>query len=758
MSEKPMVPIRVALVGAEFEENLSLRYLRGALERAGYAVTQIAFNTADDLERAVAELAASGASLAGFSMVFTCRAREFADLARRARALGWRGTLVAGGHFAAFHAEDLLRDESAFDAVALGEGELVMTALAARGGDPAGVDGLVRRTADGRILRRPAAPPPDLDELPWPARRTPPDAYLGLPMANVLGSRGCEHACAFCSIAAWSRLCGGPRVRRRNPERLADELADLYRRGYRLFNFHDDNFLLPEPEATRDRVRALFAALRRRGVGRLGFAIKARPDEVDPALFAALYRRGLFRVFLGIEAGSPAALRRLGRGQTLDDNERALALLARLDLQVCFNLLMFDPDSTLEDARAHIAFLRAHANRPLNFCRTEVYAGTPLEARLRRAGRLEGDYWGRTYRIADPRTQTAFELMHHGLYARHHGVNNVHHLAMRVDFERQVRRRFYGEPRGLRDRVREYVRGVNLASAGFLDDLLDRAAEGPLSPAARAAAARELAARAAARNEADWRAGWALLADIRAVKSGAARPARSAGLKWAASLAVAAGIAADGRTQMTEMAPIPPREQPRPGEPVPPDATGLSQAVLFALAPRLETAAAVAVLVRLDADGHPADADVCEAGKAAAPPTLSDEQKQAVERHLARLGDSDFRIRARAAAELRALGAGVVPRLREAAAAATDPEIRGACTELANGLNHSLLFPRREEALAAIRAVTVAVPSQAGRWVLFSFGAEEIAMASGRGVEVGGLQICEMIAEPVPEFPPAPRD
>jgi len=42
-------------------------------------------------------------------------------------------------------------------------------------------------------------------------------------------------------------------------------------------------------------------------------------------------------------------------------------------------MLLLNPDSTLEDFRANVAFLRGHCGNPMNFCRTEIYAGTPLE-------------------------------------------------------------------------------------------------------------------------------------------------------------------------------------------------------------------------------------------------------------------------------------------------------------------------------------------------------------------------------------------
>lgn len=466
--------MRIALVGAELEEGLAVRYIWGALRQAGHEVLQVVFNRERDIDEAARKIALSGADIAGFSMVFTYRAREFARLAQAAREYGYSGHIVAGGHFAAFNAERLLSDISALDSIACGEGEEIMCDLAANGGDPTGVAGLVWRRGDGSIVRNdPAVKPPELDSLPLPVRKTPFDSYLGLPIANMLSSRGCTHSCAFCSISAWHRMCGGKRYRMRSPELVADEMADLYSQGVRIFNFHDDNFILDDKAATFERLKALKKGLDTRGVGRIAFAIKARPDYVEEDLFAYLKSMGLFRVFLGIEAGSPRSLKDLHRGQTREQNEQALEIVNRLDIHTCFNLLLLNPDSTEEDFKVNVAFLRTHPGNPMNFCRTEIYAGTPLEKKLRREGRLLGDYWGYDYRIADPRAQKTFENIFAHFTGRSYSDDCVHHLTMDLDYEYQLLAHFHGPIPALRARVKNFVKAVNVNTCDHLDNIMD---------------------------------------------------------------------------------------------------------------------------------------------------------------------------------------------------------------------------------------------------------------------------------------------
>lgn len=703
------------LVGAECEESLPLRYLQASLDAAGFGVTILSFNDESDMEPVAAALAESDAPLAGFSMVFTARATQFARLARRARELGYSGHIVAGGHFAAFNAESLLRDEPSIDSVAIGEGERLIVDLAARLDSPGTVSGLVWRDADGAVIRNPVTGPAgDLDVLSPPVRMTPPDTYLGLPIANMLSSRGCTHACFFCSIAAWHRLCGGACWRARSVESVAAEMANLYARGYRLFNFHDDNFLPGDTSQNLERVSSFHAALTTRRVNPIGFAIKSRPDAVETGVFRLLKEMGLFRVFLGIEAGTAESLRNLGRRQTVAQNTRALDLLNELDLHVCYNLLLFNPDSTLEDVRANVAFMADHPVNPMNFCRTEVYSGTPLEAKLRRAGRLEGSYWGYGYHIRDPRAQLAFELMHRWMFDRHHSDENIHHLTMRVDYECQLLTDFFSCPEPLRRRSKAFVRDVNLSSAGFLMRLIDMADCGTEPDAGTLAAFRSDLAR-----DTGWRTkeACAILGEIRRI---ATRHQRAecqpfARLGVAASLLLAAGTSAMGQHMSERVAvplnqPVPPAA-PRPSadasvpaktQPVQPpdgDATRIQPYVrplAQIIAQHVEEPADVDVELWLGDRGEITFAAVYRAGKGkdAVRGALTKEDKAKAEKLLAQLGATKFTEREKATRDLQALGSSVVTVIKEYRGLQTDPEVIQRCDQIIKAID--IIAPVKE--------------------------------------------------------------
>ena len=386
--------MRIALVGPELEENLALRYLHAALLEAGHEALIFNFASPADALAIADHILTYAPDIVGLSMVFTGRAREFARLAEQLRQLGYSGHITAGGHFASFHDEPLLADVPAIDSIVHGEGEEALVDLARNLADPAGVPGITYRKHATVVHTAHRTVHTVLDDLPWPTRTPPFHTYLGIPIANMLSSRGCFGRCNFCSIAAWHKKTGGPRLRQRTPQAVAEEMAMLYHiHGVRIFNFHDDNFFLPSREENIERFRSITSALNAEGVGHIAIQIKARPDSIDEEVVAALRELGLFRVFLGVESNAVAGLRTLGRGIRREQNHAALRILEDAGVHTSFNLLMFDPETTLQDLTDNVDFLDAYARFPLNFGRVEAYTGTPLAIRSRHRpshGRLLG--------------------------------------------------------------------------------------------------------------------------------------------------------------------------------------------------------------------------------------------------------------------------------------------------------------------------------------------------------------------------------
>lgn len=453
-----MQTLTVVLIGAEYEENLALRYLSASVTRAGFATEIVPFNSASDLDEVVARTLAAAPVVVGISVPFQLRARELLSLAPELRRRGFTGHICAGGHFATFEYENILRDFPAVDSIVRHEGEQPFTWIC-----ETVRDGLPVRAGSGIVVRTgadidvgPAHPLPSLDDLPFPDRRGTPRSVFGVGSAPLVGSRGCYADCSFCCIYAYADNARGARYRRRSPESVVDEMVELYYgRDVRLFVFHDDNFFLPTVAPNIERYERFAKLLREKKMTDIGMVIKCRPNDVDRELFALLKSMGLIRAYVGIETNSDEGIVSLNRRISSEDNRRAMQILRELEIYNSFNVLIFDPEATLDGVSRNLDFLDEHADIPFNFCRAEVYAGTPLKRILESQGRLVGDYLGWDYAMRDPRVELLFRMMVAAFHRRNFDADGVHNLNMGIRFDLEAVRRFYPKvwSRSLHDRA-----------------------------------------------------------------------------------------------------------------------------------------------------------------------------------------------------------------------------------------------------------------------------------------------------------------
>lgn len=475
--------MRVLLVGAELEENLATRYLAACLERHGHCVEVASFGAMSDSTKVMSAARTLSPDLVGLSITFQRRAHEFGVLADRLRADGFRGHITCGGHFPTFAYRELLDQYHSIDTAVRHEGERTITELGdwiQAGADRErieAVDGVAYRSRDGALrATRARALVTDLDALPFPKRLGEPQVHLGIPTAFVVGSRGCYGHCAFCCIHAYVTDAAGPRYRTRSAQNVAEEIAELRRtRGARMFVFHDDDFFTRDRGRDLARVTALRDQIHKRGVRDIALVVKARPDDIDAHILAVLREIGLLRIYLGIEAGCSQGLKTLGRGVDMATNRRALGLLRTLDVYTCYNLLIFDPDSTLASLRSSLGFWREHADVPMNFCRVEVYVGTPLMRRLAREGRLIGDVFGWDYEISSPAAERALRIFAQAFLDRNFRCDGLMNSNLGLGYHLHLLRHFYpnGYSTAIRGHVMEVIRRVNLDCIERMERILD---------------------------------------------------------------------------------------------------------------------------------------------------------------------------------------------------------------------------------------------------------------------------------------------
>jgi anaerobic magnesium-protoporphyrin IX monomethyl ester cyclase len=443
----------IALVGPEYEENLSLRYIASSLTAAGFSAEILAFNRDLDLPGIVAAIVgAKEPPLAvGLSLAFQWRAKDFLALAIALREAGYAGHVTAGGHFATFASKEILRDFPELDTICRQEAEdtLVSLGRALAAGEPYDtIAGLALRDARGEIVLTAQPALPDLARLPWPDRRGEPASCFGHAISPVVGSRGCYANCTFCCIAAWHEESQpGKRYRLREVDDIADEMVTMQReRGIEIFVFHDDNFFVPGHKKNVERFNALADALAARGIGRFATVVKARPTDADPVVFRILKERlHCIRVYIGVETDADQGLVTLGRWASSRANHQAIDLVRRLELFTCFNMLIFDPDTTVKSIETNLAFIKDAGDFPFNFGRVELYAGTPLLGRMQLEKRCWGDYMQWDYALGSPEVERIFELSMACFRERNFGEGALANRIMGTRFDIEVARHFHPE-------------------------------------------------------------------------------------------------------------------------------------------------------------------------------------------------------------------------------------------------------------------------------------------------------------------------
>ena len=478
--------MRVVVVGADFEENLGLGLIAASLEAVRHRVDIVAFQDAAHADQVVKKILARKPSMVGLSIQFQHRAHEFLNLAQRLRAHGFRGHLTCGGQFPTLAWQEVLDNHTAIDSIVLHEGEHTVVQLADAVDKRKSlheIPGLAVRDEKRRARRTAGRPlPADLDRLPFPKRYRPHTSHVGVPFIPVSGSRGCWGSCSYCSITSFYRDArkhgGGRLLRLRSPRNIAAEMALLWHGagGPSVFCFHDDNFLLPRPEDTLRRVTEIRSHLDTFGVGKIGLIGKCRPETLTSELAKELRALGVVRLYIGVENASQGGSDHLRRRTQTASVRPALQAARDAGIFACYNLLIFEPEATLDDIRENIAFMREHASHPVNFCRAEPYHGTPLHAGLVDSPNVGGSYLGWDYRIADDRTELLFRICAAAFRERNFAPRGVANRTMGLGYSVKLLEHFYDERQStvtkIRRQAEEVTRGIVLETAGFLEEAL----------------------------------------------------------------------------------------------------------------------------------------------------------------------------------------------------------------------------------------------------------------------------------------------
>lgn len=341
---------------------LNMGMLAACLEAAGHEVKIVDKLAGHDFQRELLRFSPDFAGVTGTTPVIS-DAYRCADFCRSQKIF----TIMGGVHASIMPEETL----SHADAVVVGEGEKTI------------VD-IVENETRGIVRGEPAM---DLDELPFPAYHLIDMEYYVTLLQRVvmsfaaiapswtrlgvlLTSRGCPHNCAFCHNSYRTLP-----FRWRSPKLVVDEmqlLADAY--GVSAIFFVEDNLF-----ANRKRVLEICRLIKDAFGGNVAWGANARVDNVDLIVLEAAREAGCKQVTFGWESGSQRMLNVLGKGTTVEQNNRSIELCNAAKVNASGTVMIGSPTETVEDIELTRSFLaNNHITGGIGVCLTTPYPGTRI--------------------------------------------------------------------------------------------------------------------------------------------------------------------------------------------------------------------------------------------------------------------------------------------------------------------------------------------------------------------------------------------
>jgi anaerobic magnesium-protoporphyrin IX monomethyl ester cyclase len=286
--------------------------------------------------------------------------------------------IILGGPEVRNHAENFLKHGA--DILVVGEGEETMLEVVQaidQGKNFNEIKGIIYQAEEGEIITTTSrALLKNLDDLPLPARnKIDLSLYFnawknkhGHHMLSVSTMRGCPYTCKWCSRSVY-----GMSYRRRSPEKVAEELWQLYQ-DYNpdMLWFVDDVFTISH------KWLASFAEELKKRDFKIPYECISRADRMNEEVIRHLKETGCFRVWIGAESGSQKIIDAMDRRVKVEQVRDMIQLTRAHGIQAGTFIMLGYPGETEEDINETIEHLKK--SDPDQYTITVAYPikGTPL--------------------------------------------------------------------------------------------------------------------------------------------------------------------------------------------------------------------------------------------------------------------------------------------------------------------------------------------------------------------------------------------
>jgi len=367
---------------------LGLAYLAAVLEKHNFKVNIIDFTIEKSYQNTLKKIISDKPQIVGITA--TTPVFESAKFMAKAikEALCEAIIIIGGAHITAMPYQTM--ESGYFDIGVLGEGEETFLELAKQIERSVishldKIKGIIFKEGSKWVVTPKREFINNLDGIPYPARyllpplaryRPTPASYRRLPLGVVITSRGCPHQCTFCDRAVFGNV-----YRQRSVDNVLGEVEELmHKYAAKEIRFFDDCFTLD-----KERTYKICLGLKKRKL-KVPWTCLTTVSSVTKDLLKEMKSAGCWQVLFGLESGDERMLALLKKGNTLEQNIKAVGWAKEADLSVRADFIVGTPGETAESLKNTLDFTLTKKLDYAHFNKFVPYPGTELYKELKEKG------------------------------------------------------------------------------------------------------------------------------------------------------------------------------------------------------------------------------------------------------------------------------------------------------------------------------------------------------------------------------------
>jgi len=367
-----------------------LAYAAAQLRQAGHEVVYIDSVIQDlNLEQTIAKIQELKPEVVFMETTTPSIEADFDFIKKAKEASG--AVMLAGGPHVTYFPIESLKQCPELDVVIRREFDVKIAGVVANLKNLSAVKGIAYRRNEEIIDNGPGEDCRELDKIPFPDRDVVPlDWYLEAwysrrPFTNLMTSRGCPYPCTFC---LWPQGMYGHQQRFRSIDNVIAELKEVIDKyGVKEMNIDDGTFT-----TNRKRVLEFCEKLKENNI-KLIWTCNGRVDNVDEELLRAMKAAGCKMIRYGVESGSEEVLKKIKKGITLPQVEKAFALTKKVGIQALGGFMFGYPCDTKKTIEETLAYAIKLSPDQVQFSICMAYPGTAIYSEAAKEGRLDYKSW-----------------------------------------------------------------------------------------------------------------------------------------------------------------------------------------------------------------------------------------------------------------------------------------------------------------------------------------------------------------------------